>query len=208
MRNFNKNANFFHKKLNILTDCFYIYMIYKNNALFNDMKLISNFLKHTLTYKFINIFYTAYKYNKDYETISDTLYSEAFKTVLRRYLNVEFEKDWIGRLWAVINPNINIDGKIDFSNVIIELDGENTNSNEYVKTWVYKQMLLIGELFKIEKLYDYIYIDFKHVGPVDQDNYLIVFDMSSRIDFVENLKSFGKHSILYMILAAIVWLII
>ena len=96
----------------------------------------------------------------------------------------------------------------DFSNVIIELDGENTNSNEYVKNWVYKQMNLIGELFKIEKLYDYIYIDFRHVGPPEHDNYLIIFDMSARIDFVDNLKKFAKHSILYIIIAAILWLLL
>ena len=172
------------------------------------MKLFNNLFKHTLTYKFFNIFYTGYRYIKEYELISDTFYSEAFYTVLRKYLNVEFEKDWIGRLWAVVNPNINIDGKVDFSNVIIELDGENTNSNEYVKNWVYKQMNLIGELFKIEKLYDYIYIDFRHVGPPEHDNYLIIFDMSARIDFVENLKKFAKHSILYIIIAAVIWLLL
>ena len=153
-------------------------------------------------------FYERDRYIKEYELISDTFYSEAFYTVLRKYLNVEFEKDWIGRLWAVVNPNINIDGKVDCSNVIIELDGENTNSNEYVKNWVYKQMNLIGELFKIEKLYDYIYIDFRHVGPPEHDNYLIIFDMSARIDFVDNLKKFAKHSILYIIIAAILWLLL
>ena len=61
-------------------------------------------------------------------------------------------------------------------------------------------MQLIGNLFKIEKLYDYIYIEFKHVGPKEYDNYLVIFDMSSRIDFVENLKKFVKQSILYIIL--------
>lgn len=172
------------------------------------MKLFNNIFSHTWTYKLFNIFRTAYIYNKEYSLISDTFYSNAFRTVLRRYLNAEFEKDWIGRLWSVINPNINIDGKVDFSNVIIELDGTNTNSNDYVKYWVYKQMSLIAELFKIEKMYDYIYIDFKHVGPPEHDNYLIVFDMSARIEFVQNLKSFAKHSILYMIIAVIAMFIL
>lgn len=171
------------------------------------MKLIWNFLRFTLIHKFVSTISSLYKYSKDYSLISDTLYSDEFKLVLKRYLNADFDKDWIGRLYAVINPVVDINGKVNFNNVIIELDGDNTNSNEYVKNWVYRQMQLIGNLFKIEKLYDYIYIEFKHVGPKEHDNYLVIFDISSRIDFVENLKKFLKQSILYIILAVIAYLL-
>lgn len=162
------------------------------------MKLFKNLFRNTWTAKLCATITGLYHYSKDYDLISDTLYSEAFLRVLKRYLNTEFKKDWIGRLYGVINPNIDIDGKVNFSNTIIELDGENTNSNEFIKSWVYKQMQLMGELFKIEKLYDYIYIDFKHVGPATHDNYLVIFDMSSRIEFVDNLKRFLWHTILYL----------
>lgn len=121
-----------------------------------------------------------YYYISDYNYISDTLYSDAFKLVLKRYLNLDVSKDWIGRLYGIINPNIDINGNFNINNVIIEIDGNNTNNNEQVKTWAYKQLTLIGQLFKIENLYNYIDLTFKHVGPKEADNYLLVFDMVSR----------------------------
>ena len=104
-------------------------------------------------------------------------------------------------MYGVINPYIDIDGKIDFNNTIIEIDGDNTNSNEYVKTWVYRQFNLIDNLFKINKLYDYINVDIKHVGPLNADNYLIVIDIVSRKEMAYALKRVLKQTILYMIIA-------
>ena len=142
-----------------------------------------------------------YRYITDMSYISDTLYSKEFLTVLKQYLRISIKKDWIGRLYGVINPYIDIDGKIDFNNTIIEIDGDNTNSNEYVKNWVYKQFNLIDNLFKINKLYDYINVDIKHVGPLNADNYLIVIDVVSRKEMTYMLKRVLKQTILYIIIA-------
>ena len=84
---------------------------------------------------------------------------------------------------------------------IIEIDGDNTNTNEWVKTWVYKQLRLIAQLFKIEKLYDYIDVEFTHVGPENLDNYLIVFDIVSRKILADSAKQFLLH---FTVLGAIV----
>lgn len=145
----------------------------------------------------------SYVYIKDKNLIKDTLYSKEFNLVLKQYLKTDFKKDWIGRLYGVINPNINIQGNLDVNNIVIEIDGDNTNNNEYVKIWVYKQMQLIATLFKIEKLYDYIDIDFSHVGPENMDNYLVVFDIVSRKVFAESLKRFFKRLFILGILFVI-----
>ena len=133
-----------------------------------------------LTYKIIEFIRSIVTYIKDYKLISDTFYSYHFKKVIIKYLKCELDKDWLGRLYGVINPNIDINGNIDVSSMILEMDDYKTNNEEYVKNWIYKQMTLISSLFKIEKLYDYINLDIKHVGPQNHDNYLIVFDISSR----------------------------
>ena len=146
-----------------------------------------------------------YNYIKDKRLISDTFYGPAFKLVLKQYLKSDFKKDWIGRLYSVINPNIT-NGEYDFNNIIIEIDGDNTNNNEYVRNWVYKQMRLISNLFKIEKLYDYIDISFEHVGPEEYDNYLIIFDIVSRKIFAKSLKRFIGRVFILAILAIIVFL--
>ena len=156
---------------------------------------------NTLTWRLVMLVQSIYRYITDMSYISDTLYSKEFLTVLKQYLRISVKKDWIGRLYGVINPYIDIDGKIDFNNTIIEIDGDNTNSNEYVKNWVYKQFNLIDNLFKINKLYDYINVDIKHVGPLNADNYLIVIDVVSRKEMTYMLKRVLKQTILYIIIA-------
>ena len=54
-------------------------------------------------------------------------------------------------------------------------------------------MQLIAQLFKIERLYDYINIEFEHVGPTNMDNYLVIFDIVSRKTRAESFKKFIKH---------------
>ena len=156
---------------------------------------------NTLTWQLVMLVQSIYRYITDLSYISDTLYSKEFLAVLKQYLRINVKKDWIGRLYGVINPYIDIDGKIDFNNTIIEIDGDNTNSNEYVKNWVYRQFNLIDNLFKINKLYDYINVDIKHVGPLNADNYLIVIDIVSRKEMTYMMKRVLKQSILYMIIA-------
>ena len=156
---------------------------------------------NTLTWRLVMLVQSIYRYITDMSYISDTLYSKEFLTVLNQYLRISIKKDWIGRLYGVINPYIDIDGKIDFNNTIIEIDGDNTNSNEYVKNWVYRQFNLIDNLFRINKLYDYINVDIKHVGPLNADNYLIVIDVVSRKEMTYALKRVLKQTILYMIIA-------
>lgn len=146
-----------------------------------------------------------YYYISDYNYISDTLYSDAFKLVLKRYLNLDVNKDWIGRLYGIINPNIDINGNFNINNVIIEIDGNNTNNNEQVKTWAYKQLTLIGQLFKIENLYNYIDLTFKHVGPKEADNYLLIFDMVSRKEmsymFKKMLIQLSIYAVIFILLS-------
>lgn len=173
-------------------------MIYKkSHGLTWLMKKIAT---STLSWNIVLLIQSIYRYVTDLSYISDTLYSKEFNTVLSRYLHINMKKDWIGRLYGVINPYIDIDGKIDFNNTIIEIDGDNTNSNEYVKNWIYRQFNLISNLFKIQKLYDYINVDIQQVGPVNADNYLIVIDVVSRKEMAQYLKRVLKQTIIYILI--------
>ena len=103
-----------------------------------------------------------------------------FGLLAQKYLNIELAKDWVGRLYGVINPNTDIKGNFNPGTIIIEMDGENTNNNEYVNTWIYKQLRLMSSIYSLKDMYNAITVDIKHVGPEDQDNYLVVFDFESR----------------------------
>ena len=172
------------------------------------MKFFRDLFYNTLTGKIVKTIKSLYNYFKDYDYIADTFYSEAFKIVLKEYLNVDIRKDWIGRLYGVINPNINEEGKFDFTKTIIEFDDDNTNNQEYVKHWTHKQLYVISEVFRIENLYHFIDLEFKHVGPKNADNYLLIFDIVSRKEFTKNLKQMLLHASIYAVIAVIVLLII
>lgn len=181
-------------------------MIYKKSH--GISWLLKKIGTNTLTWQLVMLVQSIYRYITDLSYISDTLYSKEFLTVLKQYLRITVKKDWIGRLYGVINPYIDIDGKIDFNNTIIEIDGDNTNSNEYVKNWVYRQFNLIDNLFKINKLYDYINVDIKHVGPLNADNYLIVIDIVSRKEMTYVLKRVLKQILIYVLICLVIMIIL
>lgn len=169
------------------------------------MKFFKDLFSHTLIYKLYSILYWLVEYIKDYNYVSETIYSEAFFTILRRYLNTDFSKDWIGRIYGVINPHIDIDGKFNFNNTIIEIDGDNTNSKLYVENWVYRQMNLVKSVFNLEHsgLFDYIGVTVNHVGPASHDNFLVVFDLVSRKEMTRYLKNSFYHMLIYAVIFAL-----
>ena len=172
------------------------------------MKILNKILKNLLTYKIFAFIESIFYYIRDLDRFSDIIYSEHFKKIIFKYLRCELSKDWIGRLYGVINPIIDIDGNLDISSMVIEIDGINTNNEEYVKNWIYRQLMLVSELFKIENLYTYITLDIKHVGPINHDNYLLIFDIASRKYMANCFKKMMIHLIVYAIIIAIILFII
>lgn len=158
--------------------------------------------KYTWCYKSYDFIRNWHLYLKDKKIIGPVFYGDEFKLVLRRYLNTPFKEDWIGRLYGVINPTINNNGEFDITSSIIEMDDENTNSNTYVKMWLFKQLDLVKALFKLDNLYDYINITTKHVGPITQDNYLVIFDIASQEEFISSFKKWLWTTSVYLVIAA------
>jgi len=160
-------------------------------------------LSWTWTAKTYNLFKSLFIYLKERKIIGKYFYSNEFATIIKHYTNLTLSKDWIGRLYGVINPAIDIHGNINMSNTIIEIDGDNTNNNEYLKNWIYKQLHLIASVFNMKNLYTYIDMDIKHVGPLEADNYLIVFDIVSRKGLSEAFKTWFIHTVVYGLFAGI-----
>ena len=171
------------------------------------MKLLKKLFSYTLLYKIYLNFILLKEYVEDYDYVSESFYSEAFSRILEKYLNLKVKKDWIGRIYGVINPNLDINGNVNFANTIIEIDDNNTNSNEYVKNWIYKQMNMVKYVFKLDEsgFFDYIGCDIEHVGPKEYDNYLVVFYIVSQKAMLQNLKRLLKQFSVYAIIAAIIY---
>lgn len=177
------------------------------------MKLLFNIIKKifffTLTGSFVKMCSDAKTYSKAYNDVSEILYSDDFIKLLYEYLGIDFKRDWIGRLYGVMNPMYNpLTKKMDLTKTIIELDGNNTNNNEHVKIFLLKQLSIAGDLFHMHGLYDYISMDIKHVGPISQDNWLVVFDLVAREQFAYSAKRVLRRVVFYGILALLLFMFI
>ena len=174
------------------------------------MKLLKKLFSYTLLYKIYLNFILLKEYVEDCDYVSESCYSEAFSRILEKYLNLKVKKDWIGRIYGVINPNLDINGNVNFANTIIEIDDNNTNSNEYVKNWIYKQMNMEKDVFKLDEsgFFDYIGCDIEHVGPKEHDNYLVVFYIVSQKAMLQNLKRLLKQFSVYAIMVAVIYAIL
>ena len=160
---------------------------------------MGKFYTHGLIYKTYDFIRNYHDYRKIRKAVKDVFYSDDFKMLIRKYLNVELDKDWLGRQYGIINPNIDIDGNFNIDNVIIEIDGDRTNSDEYVKTWLFRQLNIMGQLFNMKNLYSNITMDIKKVGPITQDNYLIVFEIAGRATMASTFKSLLKTLSVYVV---------
>ena len=156
-----------------------------------------NIFKYGILYRTYDMIRSYWTYKKTKKAIKEVFYGDDFKYVIKTYLNVDLDKDWLGRLYGVVNPNIDNNGNLNLNNVIIEIDGNNTNTNEYVKTWIYKQLNLMGQLFNMRNLYANINMEIEHIGPENEDNYLIIFENADRPEMAASFKRWIKTTCVY-----------
>ena len=174
------------------------------------MKLIRKFTNWTLVSSLIRAIYWTFCYIKDWRRVEESLHGNGFRSLLKHYLKMDSRIDWLGRVYGVVNPAINEKGEFDYNGMVFELNGVNTNNQTWVENWLYKQMILVNNIFDVQKtgFFDIIDANIKHVGPENADNYLIVFDIASRKEMVRRWKRVILQSIVYAVVAGIILLVI
>ena len=174
------------------------------------MKLIRKFINWTLVSSLIRAIYWTFCYIKDWRLVEESLHGNGFRSLLKHYLKMDSRIDWLGRVYGVVNPAINEKGEFDYNGMVFELNGVNTNNKTWVEHWLYKQMILVNNIFDVQKtgFFDIIDANVKHVGPENADNYLIVFDIASRKEMVRRWKRVLHQGIGYAAVAGIILLVI
>ena len=174
------------------------------------MKLIRKFTNWTLVFSLIRAIYWTFCYIKDWRLVEESLHGDGFRSLLKHYLKMDSRIDWLGRVYGVVNPAINEKGEFDYNGMVFELNGVNTNNQTWVENWLYKQMILVNNIFDVQKtgFFDIIDANVKHVGPENADNYLIVFDIASRKEMVRRWRRVLLQGIGYAAVAGIVLLVI
>ena len=131
------------------------------------MNLIRKFTNWTLVSSLIRAIYWTSCYIKDWRLVEESLHGDGFRSLLKHYLKMDSRIDWLGRVYGVVNPAINEKGDFDYNGMVFELNGVNTNNQTWVENWLYKQMILVNNIFDVQKtgFFDIIDANVKHVGP-------------------------------------------
>ena len=105
-------------------------------------------------------------------------FSKLFTT---KNYEVNFKKDWISRIYAVVNPIVQ-----DPQARIFEYDEDGTNLNSFASKWVIEHMIAADTFVKNHELFDILVYDCKQL---DKDyNFLITLTPITWFDFQKSLK--------------------
>ena len=91
---------------------------------------------------------------------------------------VKFRTDWIGRIYAVVNPTV-----LDPEERIFEYDNNGTNVDSFVRKWVIEHMIAADNFVKNHGLFDILVYNIEQLD--ENYNYLITL---TNIAFWKSLK--------------------
>lgn len=124
--------------------------------------IVYNFFKNL----FLNIKYTrlikkAYKNENILEGLS-----QIFKTT--------FHMDWIGRTYAVLNPNLDENGNYSPNTQIFEYGENGLNNEKMVEQWVIEKMVVVSNFIQTNNLFELLTYSIKKLDKYD--NYLFIIE--------------------------------
>lgn len=94
---------------------------------------------------------------------------------------VNFKQDWIGRIYAVINPIVQSP-----QNRIFEYDTVGMNLKSFINKWVVEHMIAADNFVKNHQLFDILVYDLQ---PLDEDyNFLITLTPITWSDLHSSIK--------------------
>lgn len=145
-------------------------------------------------YKFLKYLILNIRYTK----ILKKIYKD--EDILNRFTQLfgtEFRIDWVGRIYTVINPNIN-NAQIDVNTQIFEY-GENGLSNTvYIEHWIMQKLNVVKDFIMANNLFDLLTYNIDKLD--NYDNYLFVIKPITFDDCAKWTKIF---TIVYSVIAVI-----
>lgn len=147
------------------------------------------------------IIYRFFKYlikNIKYTRILNKVYEdENILNNLSQLFGVEFKKDWIGRIYAVINPTIH-DGKYDPNKQIYEYGQDGLTNHMVVEQQIMEKLNIASQFIQAQNLFDLLTYEIKKLD--DYNNYLFIIQPITLPDCLEYTKKFSiTYSILILV---------
>ena len=107
--------------------------------------------------------------------------------------SVLFKKDWIGRIYAVLNPIAQ-----DPQARIFEYDTNGTNIKSFVNKWVIEHMIAADNFVKNHELFDILIYNLEQLD--DDYNFLFTLTPIGWTDFWKSTKIVGSITLALLII--------
>lgn len=148
-----------------------------------------------ITYRFLKYLILNIKYSK---LLNKVYEEENLLRNLSALFKVEFRKDWICRIYAVFNPNIQ-DGIYDPNRQIYEYDETGLTNRPYVEAYIMEQLSIVKQFIRANNLFDLLTYKIEKID--DNDNYLFIMQPITLEDCMKYTKYFGIMLSILLIIA-------
>lgn len=120
-----------------------------------------------ILYNFVKWLYLSITYNR---LLNKVYREEGILEGLSKLLGVNLKQDWIGRVYAVINPYIK-DGKYDREAPVYEL-GNDMPSDIITENYIMSRLAIASRFIRSNNLFDLLVYDIRKLD--EDDNFLFI----------------------------------
>lgn len=156
--------------------------------------IIYNFFKNLI----LNIRYT--------RIIKKVYKEEHLLEGLSQIFKTNFKLDWIGRAYAVLNPNLDENGQYSPNTQIFEYGQNGLNNERMIEQWVMERMVIVSEFIRSNNLFDLLTYSIKKLD--NYDNYLFILAPISLQDCMKWGKRFGILIGILLIIGIITFIVL
>ena len=139
-----------------------------------------------IIYKFFKNLFLNIKYSK---IIKKVYKEEHLLEGLSSIFKANFKTDWIGRVYAVLNPNLDENGQYSPNTQIFEYGSDGLNNDRMVEQWVMEKMVIISDFIRTNNLFEILTYSLKRIDKYD--NYLFILEPITLQDCLKSSKRFA-----------------
>ena len=138
-----------------------------------------------IIYRFFKYLFLNIKYTK---ILNKIYYNENIIENLSKLFKSQFKKDWIGRLYTVINPNLMGD-VFDINTIIYEYDENGLNNYAFIERCIMNKLNIAQSFIQTNNLFDLLTYKIEKLD--EYDNYLFIIEPLTLHDCLKYTKYFS-----------------
>lgn len=131
----------------------------------------------------MNIFKNIYLHFKYNRILKRVYKDENILDNMGDLFNSKIHVDWVGRIYTVINPNLDKDKQI------YEILDDGIDNREFIQHWVMERFIAMDHFIKANNLFDLLVYDIKQLD--DYGNFLLVLEPITLKDCMSAIKKIG-----------------